>query len=65
MTERMTMANADMTMLKGGQLELLSHPRGKTDHDHACPTPKTGFILTVVNMNKSRGFEKALSYMEP
>jgi len=54
-----------MTMLKGGQLELLSHPRGKTDHDHACPTPKTGFILTVVNMNKSRGFEKALSYMEP
>jgi len=62
MTERMTIAKTDITMLfrwsvslysvtlprDGGKGVKLMWEDGKTNQDHACITPTTGFILTGI-----------------
>jgi hypothetical protein len=45
MTERITIAKTDMTMLLRVRVGF-QQPGGSTHHDHACITPTTGFIST-------------------
>jgi len=51
MTERMTMANTETTMLHCVAVSLSSFVgvawRGFAHQDHACITPTTGFILAI------------------